>query len=306
MNDQRAAAAAPAPVRVSDVVLLFLAAGIYGGIFPVNRLAAEAAWPPMGFAFLQALIAGAVLAAGLFIARRGLAASWQHVRAYVVIGGLVIGIPIGILVTAAEHVDASVLALVLCLSPIVTILMGALLRIEQFRMRTLVGMILGTAGIAIIVLPEAGVIERSAIGWFLLSLLAPVMFASANNCAKLLRPAAASAPEMAAGTLLGAAAVALVVMLALGSAVVPPALDAASALPLVLAVAINAVFFWLFFELVARIGPARFSLFNYLAVGAGILWSMLAFGEQPAPAFWAALLLMLGGMHLALRQGGKA
>lgn len=73
--------------------------------------------------------------------------------------------------------------------------------------------------------------------------------------------------------------------------------------PLLLSALINAVFFWMFFHLVAAIGPARFSIFNYLAVAAGILWSMVIFGEAPAPVFWLAAALMLLGMHVALRQG---
>jgi len=37
-----------------------------------------------------------------------------------------------------------------------------------------------------------------------------------------------------------------------------------------------------------------------------ILWSMIVFGETPAPMFWAATLLMLTGMHLALKTSSEA
>jgi drug/metabolite transporter (DMT)-like permease len=76
-------------------------------------------------------------------------------------------------------------------------------------------------------------------------------------------------------------------------------------IPLVLATTINAVFFWLFFAIVARIGPARFSLFNYLAVAAGVLWSLAIFSERPSVLFWAALILMLSGMYLALSRKAR-
>src|SRR5690606_37658657 len=134
-----------------------------------------------------------------------------------------------------------------------------------------------------------------------LALLAPVMFAGANNCAKLLRPPATAAISMAGGTLLGAALVALVVTLVIGAPLQPPDWEAAIVWPLALASAINAIFFWLFHHLVGAIGPTRFSLFNYPAVAAGILWSMLWFTERPAPLFWVAAALMLLGMHMALR-----
>ncbi|MGB3387653.1 MAG: DMT family transporter [Pseudaminobacter sp.] len=289
-------------LRLVDAGLLVFAAAIYGGIFPVNRLAAEAFWPPMGFAFAQSLLAGFVLAVAATALGGGFAASAAHLRAYLVMGGLVVGLPIGILVAAAQHLDASVLTLVLCLSPILTLFIGALAGLERFDRRTFAGMLLGAAGVAVIALPDAGIVGADGVFWFLVALTAPVMFATANNCAKWLRPEGASSVTMAAGTLLGAAVVAGVVMLATGSPLFPGPGSAGGLLPIVLATAINAVFFWLFFELVARIGPARFSLFNYLAVAAGILWSLVAFQERPASLFWVALVLMVAAMYLALSR----
>jgi drug/metabolite transporter (DMT)-like permease len=293
---------AGARFRLADAGLLVFAAAIYGAIFPVNRLAAEALWPPMGFAFAQSLLAGLVLAAVVLASGKRFSASAQHLRAYLVMGGLVVGLPIGILVSAAQHLDASVLTLVLCLSPILTLFIGTLAGRERFDRRTFFGMLLGAAGVVLIAVPDTGVISADGVFWFLVALLAPVMFATANNCAKWMRPEGAGSMTMAAGTLLGAAAVAGVVMLAFGSAVMPAADMGRSLLPLVLATAINAVFFWMFFELVERLGPARFSLFNYLAVAAGILWSLVTFHEQPASLFWVALLLMVAAMYLALSR----
>lgn len=291
-----------AGLRLTDALLLLFAAAIYGGIFPVNRLAAEAQWPPMGFAFAQSLAAGLILALAALASGRRFAVTAAHLRAYLIIGGLVVGLPIGILVSAARHLDASVLTLVLCLSPVFTLFIGALVGLERFDWRTFAGMILGAAGVAAIALPDAGVISTGSVLWFLIALVAPVMFATANNCAKWLRPEGASSVTMAAGTLLGAAVVAGVVMLVLGSAVWPAEMDGVTIPPLVLATLINAVFFFLFFELVARMGPARFSLFNYLAVAAGILWSLIFFQEKPAALFWLALLLMVAAMYLALSR----
>lgn len=287
----------------TDAALLFLAAAIYGGIFPVNRLAAETQWPPVGFAFAQSLAAGVILAVAAQAASGRFAVTASQVRTYLIMGGLVVGLPIGILVSAAPHVDASVLTLVLCLSPIFTLVIGALAGLDRFDWRTFAGMLLGVAGVAALALPDVGAVGGSdGIVWFLVALIAPVMFAAANNCAKWLRPEGASSLMMAAGTLLGGAVVAGVVMLALGSAVLPSEWSGTTAMPLVLATAINAVFFVLFFALVARLGPTRFSIFNYLAVAAGILWSLAVFDERPAASFWVALLVMLAAMYLVLSR----
>lgn len=284
------------------IFLLLLAAVIYGAIFPVNRFAAEAGWQPLSFAFQQALFAGlALLLAGVPAGiKPGMTGS--HLKAYVAIGGLVVGLPMGLLVAAASHLDASVVTLVLCLSPIFTLFIGSLLGIERMSRTMLIGMLLGIVGIAVIVIPQSAVLREGTWGWFLLSLGAPVMFATANNLAKYMRPPATHSLAMASGTLLGAAAVALAVLLLFGERMVLPPTNPAQLWPLAAAAAINAAFYYLFFEIIRIMGPARFSFFNYLAVAAGVMWSMIVFHEQPAGFYWLAILLMFGGMYLALSR----
>lgn len=290
------------PELLLHASLLLLAAVIYGAVFPVNRFAAEAGWQPLSFAFQQAFLAGLALAlVGVFSGVR-LALTGRHLAAYVAIGGLVVGLPMGLLVAAASHLDASVITLVLCLSPIFTLFIGALLGIETVSRNMLIGMLLGIIGIAVIVVPQSAVLRQGTWGWFLLSLGAPLMFATANNLAKYLRPPATPSLAMASGTLLGAALVSLIVLLLFGENMILPPSNQAQLWPLLAAVAINALFYVLFFETIRIMGPARFSFFNYLAVAAGILWSMAVFHEQPASLYWLAILIMFGGMYLALRR----
>jgi drug/metabolite transporter (DMT)-like permease len=113
--------------------MILAAALIYGAIFPVNRIAADIGWPPLSFSFLQSLGGAVVLALVAFIKGERIGLTRSHLMAYIVIGGLVVGLPMGLLVTAAPHLDPSVLTLVLCLSPILTLFIGILLRIETFR-----------------------------------------------------------------------------------------------------------------------------------------------------------------------------
>lgn len=287
-------------------VLLVIAALLYGGSFPVNRLASEAGWPALAFALVPALLAGLALAALCVIRGVPLSLGRRTVTANLVIGGLGIGLPVGILVAAAQHLPASTLTLVLCLSPILTLTLAAATGSEPFERRIFLGMILGTLGIVLIVWPDSGVVEEGGAGWFLLALVAPTMFAVTNNCAVWLRPPSTPALAMAAGTLIGGALVATLVAVATGAGFWPAETGPEQIIPLLLSVAINAVVFWLFFVLVAEIGAARFSLFNYLAIAAGILWSMAVFGERPTPVFWLAAAMMLLGMHLALRAGRGA
>jgi drug/metabolite transporter (DMT)-like permease len=152
------------------------------------------------------------------------------------------------------------------------------------------------------VVPGASAAEPIAWQWFLLALLAPVMFAAANVSAALLQPPASSSVATAAGVLFGSALVILPVMLLAGQAWVPTRLDNA-AIGTLLAIAINAVFLILFLEIVRRAGPVFFAQFNYLAVLAGVAWGAAIFGERLSIYVIAAMVLMFVGVFLAGYRG---
>ena len=182
--------------------------------------------------------------------------------------------------------------MVLALSPPCTFIMGVAARVERFRWLGLLGLLFGFAGVVLIVAPGASAAEPIAWQWFLLALLAPVMFAGSNIAAALLQPPASSSLATAAGVLLGSALVLLPVMLLAGQVWVPTRLDQA-AIGTLLAVAINAAFLVLFLEIIRRAGPVFFAQFNYLAVLAGVAWGAAIFGERLSIYVIAAMVLLI-------------
>ncbi len=286
--------------RAVNVAMLIAAALAYGGFFPVNRIAAEAGWPPMAFAFFQTFLAGAALA--VYVRRRGhrLVPTLQHVWAYVFVGSLAMALPAGLLTKAAGHVPPALLTLVLSFSPILTLLFAILVRLERFRVRAVVAVLMGLAGVALIASPGTGAMSAHASLWFLLALLAPVMFAASNIGASLLRPADTASCTMAAGILIGGSLVALPVALATNPSLLPPSATSGAVWSLAIATLVNVVVTVLFFEIIRRAGPTFFSLFNYIALGAGVLWSIVVFGKLPPPVFWLALAVMLAGVAIAI------
>jgi len=289
--------------RAINVAMLAAAAVAYGAFFPVNRIAAEAGWPPMAFAFFQTIVAGAALA--LHVRRRGhrLVPTLRHVWAYLLVGALAMALPAGLLTKAAGHVPPALLTLVLSFSPILTLLFAILVRLERFRLRAVLAVLMGLAGVALIAAPGTHALSAPASLWFLLALLAPAMFAASNIAASLLWPANTASVTMAAGILIGGGVVALPVALATNPSLFPPVVTSGALGSLAAATLINAIVTVLFFEIIRRAGPTFFSLFNYMAISAGVLWSIAVFGELPPPVFWLALAIMLAGLTVAI--GGK-
>jgi drug/metabolite transporter (DMT)-like permease len=283
-------------------VMLVAAALIYGAIFTVNKFAAIGGVPPLAYSFWQSFGAAIVLWIALTLNGERLGVTGQHLTGYIVIGLLVIGIPITLLTYIAPKLPAGVMTLVLALSPPFTFLLSVLSRLERFRLAGLLGLACGFVGVALVVTPGAALGSPGAWKWFLLALLAPLFFAASNVAAAVLRPPAASSAAMGAGVLLGSSVALLPAMLIAGQAWFPSRIDSGTVATLV-AVAINAAFLVLFFEIIRRAGPTFFAQFNYLAVLAGVAWGALVFGERLTLTFFAAMLLMLAGVFLAGYRG---
>lgn len=280
-------------------VWLVGAAIVYGAIFSVNKLAAAAGTPPLAQGFWQSLGGGLLLLIILALKGRKLALGRRHLLSYLVIGALAVGVPMSLLTYAAPHLPAGLQTIVLALSPPLTYFLGMLARIERFRVLGLLGLAFGFAGVLIIIVGLG--LEESAPDawrWFALSLIAPMLFACSNLAAALLRPPLSSSLSMAAGMLVGSSAMLIPIMAIAGQASVPTGAGVIAAL---IAASINAVFFVLFFEIIRLAGPTFFAQFNYLAVLAGVGWSIAIFGEGLSIYFFVAMLLMFAGVFLSAR-----
>ncbi len=221
-----------------------------------------------------------------------------HLRAYVVIGALVFGLPVALLTYVAPHLPAGIMTLVLALSPPLTYLFGMAARIERFYRTGALGILLGFGGVLVLIGPTAALPNAAMVGWFALSLVAPVMFAGANVLAAVLRPPAAGSVAMGAGVLLGSSAVLVIIMAITGQTYWFADFPTAGDWAVLAAAAVNAAFVVLFLEIVRRAGPVFFAQFNYLAVLAGIAWGWVIFSETLNALVWVAFALMVAGVVL--------
>ena len=266
-------------------------------------MAAAAGTPPLAQGFWQSLGGGLLLLIILALKGRKLALGRRHLLSYLVIGALAVGVPMSLLTYAAPHLPRGLQTIVLALSPPLTYFLGMLARIERFRVLGLLGLAFGFAGVLVIIVGLG--LEESAPDawrWFALSLIAPMLFACSNLAAALLRPPLSSSLSMAAGMLVGSSAMLIPIMAIAGQASVPTGAGAIAAL---IAAAINAVFFVLFFEIIRLAGPTFFAQFNYLAVLAGVGWSIAIFGEGLSIYFFVAMLLMFAGVFLSARGAAQ-
>jgi drug/metabolite transporter (DMT)-like permease len=271
---------------------------IFGLIFSLNKIAAQSNLPPIGYSFWQSLCAGLLLLVVILIRGTPRGIGWAHVRAYLVIGAVGIGLPISLLTYVAPELPVGAVTLVIALSPTFTYLLSLLLKVDRFYWLGVFGIAAGFAGVLVIVGPQDVFPSRGMVGWFLTALVAPIMFASSNVFASLLRPPATSSLTMASGMLLGSAVVLGPIMFVARQQYWFLNSWSSGDWALLCAIGVNSVVWILFFEIIRLAGPTFFAQFNYLAVLAGLAWGFLLFGEVPSPYTWIAFALMCAGVIL--------
>ena len=283
---------------IVPTLLLVLGGVAYGGMFSANKLAAGVSFPAFAYTFWIALFAGlALLIVGAFTGTLP-PTSRAHLLQYARLAVLAMILPVLATALAAPELPAGVITLVLTLVPGITFWMSFAAGMERFEALSLGGLVLGAAGVLLIVLPEQSLPEAGAWVWMLVALVAAIAAAGSNVVAAAFRPPKTHSLSLACGILLAAACGMLPVMLVTDG----PYLFTDAGWPgigaMAWAAAIHCLTFYCYQEVTRRAGAVFFAQFNYLVVAAGIFWALLIFDERLSLWVWGALACMVVGIWL--------
>ena len=281
------------------IVLMQLSIGAtFGAVFTINKFAAKAGIPPIGYAFWEALLAGLVLLALVLATGRRLPIERRFLTTSLVTGLFGFVIPITVFNTVAGHLPAGLVTLVQALSPPFTYLLAFGVRLERFRWLSTAGILFGAAGILVIILPEFSLPSREMAPWLLVGILSPASLAVVNIYVARSHSADVPPISRACGLFLGAAAILLPVTLATGSWYGWSGSLAGGDWTILTASLIFAFVNVLFLEIIRRAGPVFFSQQGYFSVISGMLWGMVILGERHSSWIWLALILLFAGLAL--------
>ena len=180
--------AARIAIGLGDIAAL-LGLGLIWGLTPaVGKLLVMGGAGPLALASSVAAASAAVLWG--VCALRGVrvpfdAAHWRH---YAVAGGIGFAVANLVNFTVLRHVPAGLVAIVVPLSPILTVALAALLRMERATARRVLGTVLGLVGTALAIAPGATLPDARLIPWAVLLLLTPTCYAVTNVMAVKLAP----------------------------------------------------------------------------------------------------------------------
>lgn len=260
-------------MNTANMLRLVLLAAIWGSSFLFMRIAAPVLGPAVlieyrvGFAAVFLAIVGFILKKKL-----DLRANWKH---YLILGLLNSAFPFLLFAFAARTLSASVLSVLNATAPMWGALIGALWSRQAISGRSALGLILGTAGVALLVgfdqvtsRPGAGIAIAAA-------LVAAVSYSIASayaKTAKSVEPFANAHGSMWAATLL------VIPVLPFFPAPAEPTIGIMGA-ALALGVLCSGIAYILYFKLIQDVGPTSALTVTFLNPLFGILWGAIFLGE---------------------------
>jgi len=287
-------------VRAADLVRLVTLAAIWGGSFLFARIAV----PSLGAAWLTELrvaLAGVVMT--VYAVSTGVRLDpLRHWRQYLFLGVVNTALPWVLYAYAAHYITASYLGILNATTPWFAALAGALWLGERFTWRKGVGLLIGVAGVALVV--GLGPVELNAnvVLASLACIVAAACYALSGTYVKK-RAQGVPALGMTAGSLIIAAA-------ALGP-VLPGPLATEALLEWKVAVAVlgisllcSAAAYVLYFRLLASVGPTRSLTVAFLIPVFAALWGAVFLGEPVgiSTVVGGALILFATALVLDLGQ----
>jgi len=267
-------------MTLPSLARLLALSAIWGASFLFMRMGAPVLGP-------VPLIACRVLFAAIFLALVGAALRKpldlrRNAAHYLVLGLFNSALPFLLFAFAARTLSASLLSILNATAPIWGAVIGAVWTRTALPARSLLGLALGVAGVALLVGLAPGTLHEGAPLAIALALAASFSYGIATNyakSAKTVEPFANAHGSMWGATLLVAPA------LPFAPPPAAPTLTIALAV-LALGVVCSGIAYLLYFRLIADIGAASALTVTFLVPVFGVLWGHLVLGE---PLGWNTL-----------------
>ena len=283
-------------MKARDALTLVVLAALWGASFLFMRMGARD-FGPVALAAVRVGIASAVLLP-LLLARGHARVLRAHWRAVFVVGVLSSALPFVLFGGAALSLSAGLLSIFNATAPLWGALVAWLWLRDTLTPLRVAGLAIGFAGVVGLTWSQGDAAAGGgAAGWPIAAALgAPLCYGIAASATKR-HLTGVPAIALAAGSQFGAATVLVVPALLAWPATPPPATAWWAAIGL--GVLSTALAYILYFQLIARVGPANAIAVTYLIPVFAMLWGRLFLGEAVTGAMLGGGAVILAGTALA-------
>jgi len=295
MNNSASAGSA---LKWLPLLLLLVLGAIWGGNPSFSKALVTSGISPAAVVFWQTLGAGILLSIVCIARRTPIRLGRRAIIYYLVIGVIGIDLAYIMLVFSVRHLTVGYVSVLVLFSPLLTYVFAILLRIERINLLRGLGIVVGFAGAAVLVVPDGSLPSPDLLGVALLAFIVPAGYATANIFAEWGRPADADNVALAAGTMFAAAGGALITTLVAGN-FHPVWIDFAQREVILFGFALaTAIAFLIFYLIVALAGAVYLGQVGYIVTLTGVGWGVLFFGETVSVWLWVAIAIVAVGVGM--------
>jgi drug/metabolite transporter (DMT)-like permease len=259
----------------------------------LSKIAGATGAHPIGLAQWQVTVAALVTMAVCLVTRALPYPRADLIRFGLVCGAVGIAFPAIALFEAAKHLPAGIVAIAFATLPLFTYLMSVAWGLEGRSWRRFLGVVIGLAAMAMILLPQAALPDPDAWPWVVLALVASVSMSFENFFAGAFRPRGVSSFALSFVRQLGA--MTLLTPLAVATGTLLPLFEpwgatqwAATGTGLISGIAFSCLLY-----VIATSGAVFATQSAYVITLAGVGWGMILFAERHSAWVWLALALTL-------------
>jgi drug/metabolite transporter (DMT)-like permease len=284
-------------VTPRQLAMLLVLAALWGASFLFIRVAVPSLGPVV-LADVRVAIAGvALLGYAVAIgARPALRARW---RDYLLLGTINAAVPFSLLSAAELEIEASLAAVLNAMAPLCGAIVGAVWLGERVTNAAKAGLVLGVAGVTLVVGLSPFTIDLPFVAAVLACLAAAFAYGIGANLVRV-RFAGEPPLAMAIGQQLAAAVVLLPLVGIVPVRSTPDAVDIACLLAL--ALASTGVAYLLYFRLLAELGATGGMTVIFVVPVFGVLWGALFLGETIHVSTIAGGAVILASVWLITRR----
>lgn len=282
-------------MNTANLIRLVTLAAIWGGSFLFMRISAPVLGPAVLIEFRVLLAAIFLMLVGFVLRKRAaplnLREHWKH---YLILGFFNSALPFLLFAYGAQFLSASVESVLNATAPMWGAIIGAVWKRQPIKATTLAGLVLGTAGVALLVgfdrittQPGAGIAVAAA-------LAAAFCYGVASTYA---RSAKSVAPFANAHGSMWASALLVLPALPFFPQHGQPTLPVVGSV-VAIGILCSGIAYLLYFRLIEEIGPTSALTVTFLNPVFGILWGALFLGEVVGWYTVAGTAIVLSGTAL--------
>jgi len=291
--------------RFRSTAVLIALGVIWGLTIPLTKTAVSTGHQPLGLIFWQLVFVAATLCMISIVRRVGPILNRRTFFYFLAIALLGTIVPNSASYTAAPHLPAGVLGIIIASVPMFALLIALGLRIERPSFPRSVGVLLGVGAVVLLIAPESSLPEPEKAVFVLVALIAPLCYGAEGNYIATRAP-----PSMdPVVTLLGASVIGIAIVWPL-ALLTDSWVDLfkpweSSEWALLASSLCHVVAYAGYIWLVGMTGAVFASQVAYVVTVSAVLLSALILGESYSSWVWSALALMIAGLALVQPRGAR-